>query len=625
MKEIRNNETINSTNSESRLVEGYAVVFNSRSVDLGGFYEVIEKGALDGVVEKSDVVCLLDHDIKRGVLARSRNGNGSLQLTIDDKGLYFCFEAPKTSLGDEILEGVKRGDISSCSFAFTVDDDEYTQTEDGTIIRTIKKIDELFDISLVYKPAYDETEVDTRGLNEFLKTNNTNNIEVSMKKDKRNTENLPTKDEEKEKDLENKSDETQEEEKEECREEENPDETDSDVEDEDSDEVEEEREDEDSDDEEIETESETEKEDEDEVETESDDEEEKEEEKRNKTKKHKESRNKKHNIMNKKFSLISSINDVVNNRSFNDASKEVISRSQEIARKNGVDFGNDQIVISNLTEKRAVQNPNGILSTEATYGQEAVQTELFDIVGALRDKMVLADAGARFINVNGNVEIPVYSGSTCGWADEIGEAVDGSGKFTSIKLTPKRITAVLPVSRLFLAQTSDSAEALLREDLINCIAEKLQQTILGDGAGSDVEPAGIFNGVSADADFTYNDVVEIEKELEENNFNTDNAKWVVAPSTKAIVRTQKIDEGSGRFVMENGEILGVPALTTSSVVEKGAVYGDFSELIIANWDSLSILVDQFTLAAKNQVRLVVHFYVNYALRRTDALVKKIGK
>ena len=194
MKEIRNNETINSTDSESRLVEGYAVVFNSLSVDLGGFYEVIEKGALDEVIERSDVVCLLNHDINRGVLARSRNGIGSLNLSIDDYGLHFSFEAPKTSLGDEILEGVRRGDISKCSFAFTVADDEFSKEPDGTILRTIRKIDTLFDISMVYNPAYEGTQVDTRGLNAFLNDsnseNNENNVNVQMNEETRNQNEL---------------------------------------------------------------------------------------------------------------------------------------------------------------------------------------------------------------------------------------------------------------------------------------------------------------------------------------------------------------------------------------------------------------------------------------------------
>lgn len=613
MKEIRSNVIARrSQDEESRLVEGYAVVFNSRSVDLGGFYEVIDRSALDQeIINRSDVVCLLDHDIKRGVLARYRGEsmNNSLSLTLDEHGLAFSFEAPKTALGDEILEGVKRGDISACSFAFTVADDEYRKEEDGTILRTIRKIDRLFDISLVYKPAYDETNVDTRGLKLFLEQENTQVMneeirsqeeeikEVEVKEETINEEELETKEEptevkptEEEEVVEEKSAEEElTEEKEDAQEEEK---------------------------------SECQKEDKEERSLENKEEivESPEVITRN--------NNNVKSIMNKNFSLIQTINDVVANRNFNDASAEVIARSKDNAVKNGVNFGSAQIVLSGISgmEQRAVANPNGILATEATYGNEAVPTQIFDITTALRDKMVLAQAGARFVNATANLDFVNYSGSTCGWGDEIEEAQDGSGKFTVKKLTPMRLCTVLPISKTFLAQADASAEALLRQDLVNAVAETLQKTILGDGAGSANEPTGLMNGVAIDANaFDYAEAVNIEALLEAKNFNTDSARWIMAPSAKALMRSTAVDAGSGRFVMENNEVLGVPAFSTSSMVDSGVIYGDFSELIIATWDSMSILVDPYTLAAKNQIRLVVNYYVNYILRREDALVKRIIK
>lgn len=76
MKEIRNNNL--ELKTESRTVEGYALVFNSESNDLGGFTEVIEPSSLEGVLERSDILCLLNHNEDRGVLARWNKGVGSL-------------------------------------------------------------------------------------------------------------------------------------------------------------------------------------------------------------------------------------------------------------------------------------------------------------------------------------------------------------------------------------------------------------------------------------------------------------------------------------------------------------------------------------------------------------------
>lgn len=172
MKEIRNsNNEITPILPESRTVSGYAIVFNSDSNDLGGFIERIDPNSLDGVVEKSDVLCLLNHNEDRGVLARSNKGEGSLTLEIDEIGLKYTFEAPNTALGDELLEGLRRGDISTSSFAFTVGKDSWSKMENGTYLRTINSINELFDVSPVYRAAYDATSVkaDSRGLDAIKK------------------------------------------------------------------------------------------------------------------------------------------------------------------------------------------------------------------------------------------------------------------------------------------------------------------------------------------------------------------------------------------------------------------------------------------------------------------------
>lgn len=152
-KEIRNIDLEIVANEESRTVEGYAIVFNSLSEDLGGFREQILPEAVDGVLERSDVLALLNHDKSKGVLARSRYGKGSLTLEIDEKGLKYRFEAPHTALGDEVLEYLRRGEITSSSFAFTINEDIWEKTGEE-YIRTIKSFKQLYDVSPVFEPAY---------------------------------------------------------------------------------------------------------------------------------------------------------------------------------------------------------------------------------------------------------------------------------------------------------------------------------------------------------------------------------------------------------------------------------------------------------------------------------------
>lgn len=151
--------------AESRMVEGYALLFGVHSDGLY-FDEVIEHGAMDGVIERSDVMAVLNHNVERGVLARSRNGVGSLELIVDEKGLLYRFEAPKTALGDELLENLRRGEVCESSFCFSVKRDTWQYNEGMRSSRTIHEIDEIFDVSPVYNAAYSATSVYTRGLDE---------------------------------------------------------------------------------------------------------------------------------------------------------------------------------------------------------------------------------------------------------------------------------------------------------------------------------------------------------------------------------------------------------------------------------------------------------------------------
>lgn len=165
---------------ESRRVIGYAAVFGSSSLPLmdwdhGEFEEVIDRNAFEGVIEQSDVFAVLNHDNSRGILGRSVNGTGSLSLSVDDHGLRYEFDAPRTALGDELLEGLRRGDITASSFAFNVQDERWEEQEDKTYKRTILRIGRLYDVSPVYNPAYPDTSVAQRSLDATLHNTTNNN------------------------------------------------------------------------------------------------------------------------------------------------------------------------------------------------------------------------------------------------------------------------------------------------------------------------------------------------------------------------------------------------------------------------------------------------------------------
>lgn len=171
-KEIRNIsyavECRLNTESNERIISGYAVRFNEQSADLG-FYETIKQGAItQDVIDSSDILMLYNHDASN-FLARSREGKGSLKLELREDGLYFEFVVPDTDFGKDILSKIERGDLTECSFCFTLspekDADEW-KNEDGTYYRTINKIGKLYDVSIVNVAAYPTTSVNSRSFDE---------------------------------------------------------------------------------------------------------------------------------------------------------------------------------------------------------------------------------------------------------------------------------------------------------------------------------------------------------------------------------------------------------------------------------------------------------------------------
>lgn len=130
------------------------------------FRERIARGAFDGCDMQDVIMCFNHRD--DAILARTTSG--TLRLEVDDVGLRFAFEAPHTTVGNDMLELVRRGDVSKCSFRFGVKEDvwQYADARNGLDLdeRTILRFSHVVDVSLVTFPAYPDTEASVRHLEE---------------------------------------------------------------------------------------------------------------------------------------------------------------------------------------------------------------------------------------------------------------------------------------------------------------------------------------------------------------------------------------------------------------------------------------------------------------------------
>lgn len=316
--------------------------------------------------------------------------------------------------------------------------------------------------------------------------------------------------------------------------------------------------------------------------------------------------------MNKEFRLLKAISDIANNRQLDDVALAVSEAGKEEMRKSGLSFGG-QIQLP-IEERAAI--------TVAAEGEDTVATNLYNVIAPLRAKNVLVQAGAKFItNLAGDVQIPLMTAQNCGWESEIAEAKDGAGTFSSVKLSPKRLTAYIDLSKQFLIQDSVGAEELIRQDLINALNAKLEATILGAEDGDLTKPEGIFHKIDPTAHTVSNfsDLVNAESDIEDANV-VGEMKYVMSNKAKAAFRSMAKSSKTNQLVMEGGQIDGTPVLNTSHVSGKNFVYGDFSNLAIGQFGAVDLLVDPYTKASSGQIRIIINAYFDSKVLRPEAFV-----
>ena len=144
-------------------IAGYAVLYNQRSVDLGGFVEEIAPGAF-GQSLNGDVRALWQHDTA-AVLGRTTAG--TLKIWDDERGVAFELDPPDTQIGRDAVTSIRRGDVDQMSFGFFVEwdgdkrGDSWTELDNGMVLRRVVRA-ELVEVSPVTWAAYPQTEVGVR-------------------------------------------------------------------------------------------------------------------------------------------------------------------------------------------------------------------------------------------------------------------------------------------------------------------------------------------------------------------------------------------------------------------------------------------------------------------------------
>lgn len=148
-----------------KVITGRPIVYNSRT-DLGLFDEIIDVGALSNT-DLTDVRFLVNHDVSKIPLARSRrnNGNSTMHLVVDEAGMGIRvnLDTENNSEAKALYSAVERGDISGMSFMFAIRGEKWEELDSDHPVRRITDISTVVEVSAVTFPAYEATTINARG------------------------------------------------------------------------------------------------------------------------------------------------------------------------------------------------------------------------------------------------------------------------------------------------------------------------------------------------------------------------------------------------------------------------------------------------------------------------------
>lgn len=291
--------------------------------------------------------------------------------------------------------------------------------------------------------------------------------------------------------------------------------------------------------------------------------------------------------------------------------------------RTAMDNNQKSIVINAETRTTTVQgytvgSGNDATTVDGVHDQ-VIETEIEGILEPLYANSVLSKLGARWYTglPKGDVQVPIMGKGQVGWAGEIAAASESSNTFTTKKLSPKRLTAYVDISKQLLAQDTIGVEAAIRRDIVNALNDKLEATIFGTENKTDEKPAGIFYGATEVNVDDYAGLCAFEAALDDANINGQK-KYLMGNTAKATFRSMIKGTNATGMVMENNQIDGTPMLNTSNVSTKKFAYGDFNYLAIGSWGDIEITIDQYTQAVNGCVRLVINAYFDAVVLRPEA-------
>ena len=334
------------------------------------------------------------------------------------------------------------------------------------------------------------------------------------------------------------------------------------------------------------------------------------------------------------YSFIKAVRGLVNGSGLQGLEREV---SEEIAKRTGREARGFYAPDTFWGGKRDLT-----VGTDSAGGFLRPTDHLGDqFVDALRARLVFSELGARFMTgLRGDVAIPkLATGVSAGFVAENGATSEVNAVFSQITMSPKSLGAFTDVSRLLMVQSDPSVEQIVRDDLLNAIAQKVEDVAI-EGGGSN-EPTGITgtSGIGSVAigtnggDLTWAAITSLVKEVEVDNaaINGNTLAYLTNPKVKShMASTSKVASTDSVMLLDApwDSLYGYKLAVTNNVpsdLTKGTldpasamIFGDFSQLMLGFFSTPDVLVDPYTAGSTGAVRIRVMQEMDVAVRHAQS-------
>jgi len=334
------------------------------------------------------------------------------------------------------------------------------------------------------------------------------------------------------------------------------------------------------------------------------------------------------------YSFMKAVRGLVNGSGLQGLEREV---SEEIAKRQGREargfYAPDSFWGGRRDLTVGTNSAGGFLKPTDHMGDQ--------FVDALRARLVFSDLGARFMTgLRGDVAIPkLATGVSAGFVAENGATSEVNAVFSQITMSPKSLGAFTDISRLLMIQSDPSVEQIVRDDLLNAVAQKIEDVAI-EGGGSN-EPTGIIGtagigsvaiGTNGGA-LTWDAITDLVKEVEVDNaaINGNTLAYLTNPKVKShMASTPKVASTDSVMLLDApwNSLYGYDLAVTNNVpsdLTKGTlttasalIYGDFSQLLIGFHSAVDVLVDPYTGGSTGAVRIRVMQEMDIAVRHAQS-------